>query len=197
MHNLDMAVQVLGQWLSSLLGLERELQDVNSAQMAMRAVLIYVVALLLVRIGNKRLLSRATAFDIVVAILLGSILSRSVNGSAPLVPTILAAAAVIALHWLLAVLAFRTSFVGPLVKGEPRLLIKDGEVQEEQMRQAKLSDLDLQQALRSHSLQEPGQVKRAYLERDGSISVMPFDKTPQVIEVASDHGIQTIRIKME
>jgi len=181
-----------------LLGLGRDLETVNSGQMALRAILIYVLALLLVRIGSKRILGQATAFDVIVAIMLGSVLSRAINGSAPFVPTILASGALVGLHWVFAALAYHTSFFGPLVKGEPRLLIKDGKVQVEGMRAAKLSDNDLEQALRLHSRQQdPSKIKRAYLERNGSISIIPFEKEPRILDVATEEGTQIIRIKLE
>lgn len=58
------------QWLSdsvqALLGLDRELADVNAAQMAVRVVVVYAVTLVFVRLGSKRLLGKATAFDFIV-----------------------------------------------------------------------------------------------------------------------------------
>src|SRR5689334_17369832 len=151
--------------------------------MALRAILVYALALLLVRIGSRRFLSQATAFDVIVAIMFGSILSRAINGSAPFFPTIVASGALVGLHWVFAVLAARISFFGPLVKGEPRLLIKDGQVQEKEMRQAKLSVNDLKQALRLRFRQEDlSGVKRAYLERNGSISIIPFEKEPRILD---------------
>lgn len=164
-------------WAELLLGLGRDVEDVNSGQMVLRAILVYVLAIILVRIGSKRLLSQATAFDIIVAILLGSVLSRAINGSAPFVPTILAGGALIGLHWFFAFIVSRTSFPGSLLKGEPRLLIKDGQVQEEELRKAKLSKNDLEQALRIHANQtDPSKIRRAYLERSGKISVIPYPK---------------------
>jgi uncharacterized membrane protein YcaP (DUF421 family) len=196
-ESLWAVLQSASEQLQLLLGLERDLENVNSGQMALRAMLVYVLALLLVRIGSKRFLSQATAFDVIVAIMLGSILSRAINGSAPLIATILAAGALVGLHCVFAALAARTSFFGPLVKGEPRLLIKDGQVQEEEMRRAKLSDHDLEQALRLQSRTDPSKIKRAYLERNGSISVIPFENEPRILDVRTEQGVQTIRIKLE
>lgn len=191
------ALEPIAEVINSALGLERDLEDVNSIQMALRAIVVYTLALVLVRIASKRFLSQATAFDVIIAILLGSVLSRAINGSAPFLPTILAAAALVALHWLFATIAFKTTFFGPLVKGERRLLIKDGQVQESQLREAKISKLDLEQALHAESLHDPAKVRRAYLERDGSISIIPFDKEPRVLDVRTEDGKQTIRIKLE
>jgi uncharacterized membrane protein YcaP (DUF421 family) len=166
-------------------------------QMTLRAVAIYAIMLVLVRLGSRRFLSKATPFDVVVAIMLGSIMSRAINGSAPFLPTIVASAALLALHWLFAVLAVHTSF-GPLVKGEPLLLIKDGEIQEDGIREAKLSPNDLKGALRLRSGDpDPSKVKRAYLERNGRISIIPFKTEPEVLDVAVEEGVKTIRIKLE
>jgi uncharacterized membrane protein YcaP (DUF421 family) len=180
-----------------LLGLGLDIGDVDSVQMALRAIAIYAIMLVLVRLASKRFLSKASAFDVIVAIMLGSIMSRAINGSAPFLPTIVASAALLALHWLFATLAAHTSF-GALVKGEPRLLIKDGEIQEDGMREAKLSENDLKGALRLQAGDpDPSKIKRAYLERSGRISIVPFKTEPQVLDVSVEDGVKTIRIKLE
>jgi uncharacterized membrane protein YcaP (DUF421 family) len=193
-ESLSSQLQPALEQVKGLLGLERDLEQVNSGQMALRAILIYAFPVLLVRIASKRFLSQATAFDVIVAIMLGSILSRAINGSAPFIPTVLAGGAVVGLHWLLATLAVRTSFFGALVKGEPRLLIKDGQVQQEQMRAA--NDLDEALRLQSHQT-DPSKIKRAFLERNGSISVIPFEKRPRILDVGTEQQVQTIRIRFE
>ena len=105
-----------GNQIQLLLGLDLDVGDVNSMQMTFRAIAIYAFMLVLVRMGSRCFLIKATPFDVVVAIMLGSIMSRAINGSAPFLPTVVASAALIGLHWLFAVLAVETSF-GPLVKG--------------------------------------------------------------------------------
>lgn len=196
-ESLWAVLQAALEQLQLLLGLKRDLDSVNSSQMVLRAILVYALALLLVRGSSKRFLSQATAFDVIVAIMLGSILSRAINGSAPFAPTMLAAGALVGLHWVLAALAARISSFGPLVKGEPTLLIKNGQVQEKEMRRAALSYNDLEQALRLHSQQDTSRIKLAYLERNGSISVIPFEKEPRILDVATNHGVQTIHIRFE
>jgi uncharacterized membrane protein YcaP (DUF421 family) len=39
------------------------------------------------------------------------------------------------------------------------------------------------------------QVKRAYKERNGEISVIKRDKLPQMVNIAVDDGIKTVRIE--
>lgn len=195
-EDIQTALQPLAEAITQLLGLGRDIEDVDSSQMALRAILIYVLTLALLRIASKRFLSQATAFDVVIGIMFGSVLSRAINGSAPFLPTIMAAAALVALHWLLAVLSYNTS-IGSIFKGAPRLLIRDGQVQHEAMRKASISSADLEQALRLQGQTDASKIRRAYLERNASISVIPYPKESEVLEVSVEEEAQNIRIKLE
>ena len=104
--------------------------------MALRTVVIYAARLLLIRLGSKRFLSQASAFDVIVGIMLGSVMSRAINGSAPLFATRGAGVMLIGLHRLFAVQALRASWFGSIVKGNPVLLIKDGRVEQQGVRRA-------------------------------------------------------------
>ena len=191
-------LQAIADQIQTFLGYDRDVGDVNAIQMALRTVLIYAGTLLLIRLGSKRFLSQATAFDVIVGIMLGSVMSRAINGSAPLVPTVLAGAAFVGLHWLLSVLAFRVSWFGPFVKGRPFLLIKDGGFQRQGLGETGMSEHDLTQALRLQARQtDPSKVELAYLERGGSISVVPRRDEPRIIDVSIADGVQTVRIEID
>ena len=66
--------------LSSLfreaLGLGLDSKEIGLAQMAIRAAVVYVVTVAFVRLAKKRFMSRASAFDVILGIMLGSIVSR-------------------------------------------------------------------------------------------------------------------------
>jgi len=191
---------LLAVWdqVQTYLGVGRESADLNSAEVAIRTAIVYLASLALVRVASRRFLSQATAFDVIVGIMLGSIMSRAINGSALFLPTIVAGLVLVGLHWLFAFIAFHTSVFGPVVKGEPVLLVKDGEVQEEGMRFANLTPRDLNEALRLQSGDtDPKKIKRAYLERNGSISVVPHERETRVLDVSVKDEVQTIRIKLE
>jgi uncharacterized membrane protein YcaP (DUF421 family) len=183
--------------IGRLLGLGRDVADVNVAQMALRTVAVYAVALLIIRLGSKRFLSKASAFDMVVAVMFGSIMSRAINGSAPFLPTLASGAVLVGAHWLLAALAYRLDWFGPVVKGSPVTLVRDGIVDQDAMRSAGVSTRDLEQALRAQGkVVDPSRVRLAVLERDGNISVLPRDTSPQVVEVSVEPGVQTVRVEL-
>ena len=182
--------------LEDLLGLGIDVQDVNAIQMALRTVLIYSATLAIVRVGSKRFLSQATAFDAIVAIMLGSIMSRASNGSAPFLPTLATGIILVGLlHWLIAAIAYSSDWFGTLVKGNPVLLIKAGDVQEKGLRLTSVSAKDLEEALRIEShVTDPARVQLSYLERNGGISVIPSKPEPRALEVSVEDGVQTVRI---
>ena len=189
--------QAIWEQVQALLELGRDVADVGAVAMALRTIVIYAFTLAIVRLGSKRFLSQATAFDVIVAIMLGSIMSRAINGSAPFFPTLLGGIALVGLHALLAWLAFHTDWFGSLVKGEPVMLVKDGEVQHEGMRRASLSQRDLNEALRRQGRPpDPSSIQLAYLERDGGISVVPEQGRPRVADVSVKDGVQTVRIEI-
>jgi len=166
--------------------------------MALRTIIIYVASLVIVRLSSARFLSKTSPFDIVVGIMLGSIMSRAINGSASLVPTIIAGAVLLALHWVLAALAYHTSWFGPIIKGGRILLIKDGEICRKGMRQASITEHDLNETLRLETREpDPSKIKAAYMERNGQISIVPRDREPRIYTVAVEDNVQMIRIELK
>ena len=159
--------------LSSALGLEVDTNELNALHMSLRALIVFVVAIGMVRLGNKRFMGRSTALDVILVIVFGSILSRAITGNAPFFPALAASLTLVLLHWLLSALAFHSRRFGVLVKGHERTLIRDGEIQWDAMKGSHISEHDLHEALRingkTSDLQE---VKSAHLERNGDISVV-------------------------
>ena len=173
------------------------LQSDDIVATAVRTVLVYAFALALVRLGSKRFLSQASAFDFIVAIMLGSIMSRAVQGAESFGPSLVSGAVLVAVHWLLAALTARLDWFGPLVKGRRTLLVQDGRIDHEAMRRSGVSERDLEQAIRLQAGEtEPSRVRQAHLERDGSISVVAA-REPVVLDVEVRDGVQTVRVKLE
>jgi uncharacterized membrane protein YcaP (DUF421 family) len=152
--------------------------------------------LAIVRLGKKRFLGRATAFDVILGIMLGSIVSRAVTGNAPLVPALGAAAVLMLMHWLFSAIALRWHGFGALVKGQPRLLVQDGRPRDDAMRASHMTEHDLWEDLRGKSVSSLAEVKEARLERSGQLSVVKAKPEPKVVEVAVRDGVQTVRIEI-
>lgn len=171
--------------------------NVDTVAMAFRTLIVYAVTLAIVRAGNKRFIGKSTAFDVILGIMLGSIMSRAITGGSPFFGTMLAGALFVGLHWLLSVLAFKLDWFGAFVKGNPVLLIRDGEPQRAGLRRATLTERDLNEAQRLEGFEpDISKIQSAHLERSGDISVIPREAEPRVINVAVENGVQTVRIEL-
>jgi uncharacterized membrane protein YcaP (DUF421 family) len=181
--------------LDTLLGLGQD--PLTLGHVLLRTLIVYVTALIVVRLGEKRFFGKNTAFDLVLGIILGSVISRAVNGSAPFFPTLAASLLLVAVHWALAALTFYTGNFGTLIKGQARVLIQDGKLNWDAMRESHLSEKDLLSALRVEAqITDPAQVQVARLERSGDISVIPARGDPHVITCSVEEGVQVIRIEI-
>ncbi len=183
----------------SVLGLGVEPKDLTFLQMTLRAIIIYLGALAMMRLaGDRRFGGRYTDFDVVLSITFGSLLSRAINGSGSLWVSLVAGCVLVAMNRLFAFIAGHFPPLSKLISGNPLTLIQDGEIQSKNMSKAHISQADLMASLRSQAhLSAPSQVKVARLERSGQISVIPADREPQVIEVKVEEGVQTVRLKID
>lgn len=156
----------------TMFGLHEE--TLNWWQMSARAIGVFFAALFIIRIGSHRIFGKNTAFDIILGIIYGSVLSRAITGNSPFWPTLAAAFTLVMLHKGLAVLAYHSNFgFGNMIKGRPQLLVKDGKLQEKEMRDNSVTRNDLLEALRSSgSATDLDRIEEAYLERSGSISII-------------------------
>ena len=165
-------------------------------QMILRGVIVYLAMVMLVRIGKKRFMGAATAFDVILGIMIGSIASRAVTGNAPFAPTLAATAVLVLLHRLLSALAIRWEVIGAMIKGHADVLIQGGRIDPVAVRKAYLSERDLWGALRKKGVASLDEVAEATLERSGEISVIPARHKLEVLEVSVAEGVQTVRVEL-
>jgi uncharacterized membrane protein YcaP (DUF421 family) len=156
-----------------LLGPDVSGQDLTILQTSVRAVVVFLVAIVLVRIGDERFMGRHTALDVLLGIVFGSVVSRGINGNAPFFATLAASIVLVGVHWTFSAIAFRSRRFGVLVKGRVYRLVKDGEIDWNAMRVCHISENDLKEAIRQHGHPDDiAKVNAAFLERNGSISII-------------------------
>ncbi len=162
------------------------------------AIVLYLIALIILRFGDKRFLGKSAAFDIVLGIIIGSVISRAINGTAKLFPTVAAMVILVGLHWVFAILSLYSEKIGSIVKGKSNLIVKDGKILQEQMRRNQISKNDFMMHLRlDGKLTDVKNVKEAYLEKGGRISIIPKNLEPKIIDIEVKEGIQVVRILLE
>jgi uncharacterized membrane protein YcaP (DUF421 family) len=165
-------VEAVHGWMDWWFGLSSRAEELSVGQMSARAFVMYVALLIIVRTGKKRFLGRATAFDIILVITLGSIAARAITGGAGFFAAMLALVTLVVTHWVFSWLARDSGFFSHLIKGRSTVLVKDGQVNRAAMRAEHISDDDLAEDLRDKGFGAHRDIAEARLERSGKVSVV-------------------------
>jgi uncharacterized membrane protein YcaP (DUF421 family) len=155
----------------TFLGPDGKASELTLLHISLRSLFIFVIGLALVRIGDRRSLSEKTAFDAIFIVLIGSMLSRAINGTAPFFTTIAAGIVLMVIHRACAFGACKSHAFGKLLKGEPLTLVRNGKIDHAEMRRSLVSEHDLEEDLRLEAKTEDvSTIATARLERSGDIS---------------------------
>jgi len=148
-------------------------KELTVLQMAIRAIIIFLIALVLIRFSGRRTFGILSPFDNVICVLLGAILSRAVTGASPFIATIIATCVIVVLHRLFAWIALYSDGFGRLIKGDAKIIYKDGKIIRSNMKKFFISDKDLIEGIRLQgNVESLDEIESAYIERDGKISVI-------------------------
>jgi uncharacterized membrane protein YcaP (DUF421 family) len=142
-------------------------------EFVVRAVIVYFILLLLVRIGGKRTLGQFTPFDIILVVVLGNAVQNSLIGEDVSVPGgLLLAATLIFLNWIVGWIAARSQPFQFVVEGRAIQVGRDGQVDHRALLRESVSDADFEEAMRRAEVDHYGQIRAAWLETDGSITIL-------------------------
>lgn len=148
-------------------------KDLNVLQMCSRALVVFFLALIMVRVSGRRTFGNRTAFDNTLAIILGAVLSRAIAGASPFVPTVCCSLLLVLLHRLLAYASLNSSFIDRHLKGESLPLYREGQLDEENLKRSLLTQKDVMGDVRlKANVNSLSDVNEIYMETSGEVSVV-------------------------
>ncbi len=143
-------------------------------ELVLRATLVYVFLLALIRLTGKRQIGQLSPFDLVLLLVLSNAVQNSMNaGDNSLIGGLLSAFTLIVLNSIVAGLTYRSKRIESLIEGRPQVLIHNGKLYEKTMTDARLTHHELNAALRRAGCLTVNDVHCAVLENNGAISVVP------------------------
>lgn len=143
----------------------------------LRAVAIYVLVIVLIRLSGKRAVGQFTPFDLVLLILLGNAVQNGINGGDnSLTGAAIMATSLIGLNYGVAWMTSRSARAERIVEGAPVVIARDGKLFEKVLRRELISFSDFEEALRMNNVEDVSEVELALLETNGSISVVPKNR---------------------
>jgi uncharacterized membrane protein YcaP (DUF421 family) len=145
-------------------------------EIVFRTVVMYSYTLAVVRFLGKRGLGHLSPFELVIIVALGSAVGDPMfYPDVPLLHGVVVITVVVALQRLLEELTERSEPIETFLESKARRLVGGGVIDEEAMEHEDLSERELFSALREHQVEHLGQVKFAYLEPSGVITVFKVD----------------------
>jgi len=136
-------------------------------------VLAYMSLVFMLRVSGKRTLAKMNAFDLVVTVAIGSTLATIVlSKSVVLAEGLLALALLIGMQFAISWSSTRMPWLRRIVTGEPRLLLRDGTMLDDALRDARVTREEVRAAVRAAGIGALDDVAAVVLETDGSFSVI-------------------------
>ena len=146
-----------------------------------RTAVIYLALLVGIRLTGKRQVGQFTPFDLLLLLLLANAVQNAMVGpDTSVLGGLIAAFTLFAVNGIVAMIVRRNSHAAKVVEGTPTLLIRHGQVLQENLDTEGISAEDLRRALREHGVDDVKFVRAAILEVDGTISVLREDEFPKV-----------------
>jgi uncharacterized membrane protein YcaP (DUF421 family) len=144
--------------------------------MMLRAIITFLFSLIIIRIAGIRSFGSKSAFDVVLAITVGSVLSRAITGNHSFFGCIGAGAVLALMHRLFAMLAYSNKGIATILKGAPHILLKNDTINWKNMKRHNITHDDLMEAVRKKGFMELNEIREASFETDGKISLVPKAK---------------------
>jgi len=145
-------------------------------QIVLRTVAVYFVVLVGLRLFGKRQLGQMSVGDLVMILLIANAVQNAMVGpDTSLEGGLVAAVTLLVLNLVVVRSLTRSALWARLFEGEPTLLVKDGAYLDRSIRHEGLAREEVDMAVREHGFASVSDVRVAYLEPDGTISVIPID----------------------
>lgn len=147
--------------------------SMSPVEIMIRGTMTYWFIFILLRLAGRRDVGSLGMADLLVVVLIADAAQNAMAGEYKSVPDGMVLIATI-VFWSVFIdrLAYICPAVRPFLIPQKLCLVKDGQVQRRAMRRESITADDLQSELRQKGIEDVSQVRRAYLEPDGSISVI-------------------------
>lgn len=140
-------------------------------EFVIRGAVVYLVLLLMVRVSGRRTVGQFTPFDLLVVMLLSESVSNSLSGGdQSLLGGLIIAGVLVALNMTMSYLSSHSKTMSDVLDGSEVLLGRNGKLFDKVIKQCRLSETEVQEALREADCQLD-EMECCFLEADGSITV--------------------------
>lgn len=146
-------------------------------QAIFRTVVLYGVIILIFRLMGKREIGELSIIDIVVSIMMAELAVIAIERpEVPFVNALIPMFVLMIVQITTAYISLKSKRFRDLLEGEPVLIIKNGNIDEEAMRKQRYNFDDLMLQIRQKNIRDLADVEFAVLENSGKLSVITKEK---------------------
>lgn len=138
-----------------------------------RAVILYIVVLVVMRLMGKREIGQLQPFELAIAIMIADLASVPMSElGIPITNGIIPILALLVMYMIISVLNMKSINIRKIVSGQPSLLIYRGKIDEKILRRERITINELQERLRVDNIFNLADVEYAILETNGQVTVI-------------------------
>jgi uncharacterized membrane protein YcaP (DUF421 family) len=142
---------------------------------AARAAVIYGLMLVVIRLSGKRAIGNFSAFDLLVALMLGEVVDEIIYGDVTFAQGAIAILTVAVLQYANSWMSYWGHGLDKVLEGSPSIVMRHGRLQRDGMRKERMNEKDVMAELRLRGVAELDEVRVAAIENDGQMSVVRED----------------------
>ena len=138
-----------------------------------RAIFLYIVVLIVMRLMGKREIGQLQPFELVISIMIADLASIPMTDSGiPITNGIIPILGLLVMHLIISIANIKSIKIREIICGKPRILIDGGKIDEKALIKERFTINELQEKLRSKDIMNLGDVEYAILETSGEVTVI-------------------------
>lgn len=138
-----------------------------------RTIILYIVVIISIRLMGKRQIGDMQPGELVITLLISEIAAMPLQDTdQPILFGISAIFTIVVIEIFMSILALKSFFVRKMLSGKSAILIKDGVIDQKELKKVRMTVLDLVELLRGQQVFDISTVSFAVLETGGSLSVL-------------------------
>ena len=138
---------------------------------ALRAIVLYVFVVFVMRVIGRRELSSMTPFDLVLLIVLGDAIQQGLTqDDYSVTGAFIAVATIASLQVLTSYLGFRSAKARRVLEGDPIVLVERGKLVDANLKRERMTPDEVEEEMRQNQIGSIDEVEWGILEANGSIS---------------------------
>jgi uncharacterized membrane protein YcaP (DUF421 family) len=143
-----------------------------------KAIIIYLLLWLLIRVSGRRTLAQMNAFDFILLLIIGGATQRALTSEDySLTNALLIVMTLVSLDVGMTFMEITSPRLAKFIKGTPTILVEHGTLLSNRMRRARITEEEILEAARyEHGIERLDQIKFAVLEASGKISIIQNER---------------------